>query len=241
MKQKINTRTMTAISMLCAIAFVLTWLTKQLPPIFPASPFLELDGKDIVIIIGGFLYGPIAVALMSVVNPLLEFVTFSSTGVIGLLMNIVSSCAFAFPVVFIYNKKRTITGAAVGLAVGCITVTAVMVLWNYFLVPFYQDIPAEFSEDGKIVRWMTQKEVRQEIKGMLIPVFMPFNFIKSILNAAFTMIIYRPVKAALIKSRLMPKPEAMVRRGKVNVGVLAASLFVIITCVLWILVLQGVI
>ena len=73
---------------------------------------------------------------------------------------------------------------------------------------------------------------------MLIPIFLPFNLIKSGLNAAITMLLYKPVKTVLEKSNLMPPPEVE-SKGKFNWGIVIASGFVILTCVLWVMVLQG--
>ena len=44
---------------------------------------------------------------------------------------------------------------------------------------------------------------RDIIAGMLIPVFLPFNLIKGGLNAAITMLLYKPVITALRRSNLI--------------------------------------
>ena len=76
-------------SMLCAIAYIAV-LVGQIPMIL----FLKYDPKDIMITIGGFIFGPATAFLMAVIVSLIEMCTISVTGVIGCLMNVISTCSF---------------------------------------------------------------------------------------------------------------------------------------------------
>jgi len=219
MWQRERTRKLTTLAVLSALAFLVMAVIK-----IPVILFLSYEPKDVIITIGGFLYGPLASLMMSVIVSLVEMVTVSSTGYIGAIMNIVSSCAFACTAAFIYKYKRTLGGAAVGLISGVIVTTIVMLLWNYLLTPIFMG------------------QLRADVAKMLIPVFMPFNLLKGGLNAAITMILYKPVRIALSKSRLLPVTGAAAAQpSKINIGALIISAFVIITCVLFILSIQGVI
>ena len=226
---KTKTQKLTALAMMSALAFLLTLLFRILPiPAFmPAAPFLDYEPKDVIIVIGGFLFGPLSVVGMSVVVSFLEM-PFSGTGLIGVIMNVLSTCAFACTAAFIYKRWRTLTGAAVGLTVGVIILTAVMVLWNYLLTPLYTTAP------------------REVVVTMLLPVFLPFNLIKGTLNAALTIMLYKSVKTALDKSRLLPSDDAQtdevqVKTVKVNIGALLVSALILITCILVILSWRGII
>jgi len=214
-------RKMCILAMLSALAYVAMFVSRFLPPMLPIIPFLKYDPKDIIITIGGFLYGPLAALMVTTVVALLEMVTVSSTGPIGLVMNIVSGCSFACTAAFIYKWKRSLKGAIIGLVAAWLFTTAVMVMWNYLITPIFMNVP------------------RSQIAGLLIPAFIPFNLIKGGLNAAFTMLLYKPVKAALQASNIMPVLTEPAKTGKINVGVIIASVFVIVTCMLWVLVLQG--
>lgn len=148
--------------------------------------------------------------------------TVSDTGIIGLIMNIISTCSFACTASFIYKSKRTLTRAIIGLIAGWLLTTIVMLLWNYFITPIYMGLP------------------RDEVAKLLVPAFLPFNLLKGGLNAAITMLLYKPIKRALYKSHLMlVAEETAVTTGKMNVGTILVSSFIIITCVLLILVFQG--
>jgi len=189
-------------------------------------PPLKYDPKDIFIIIGGFLYGPLWSAAMSVIVSLIEMVTVSTTGPIGLLMNIVSTCSFVCPAAAVYRRKRTIAGAVTGLVTGVILMVAIMMLWNYLITPLYTGAP------------------REVVAKMLIPTFLPFNLLKGSLNAAVTMLIYKPLSISLRKLNMLPAADAdgaQAKTGAANIGVILVSLFAVITCVLLMLVFKGVI
>ena len=224
MQTNVNTRTrkIAIIGVLSAIAYAVMLFRLAL---IPAAPFLKYDPKDVVIVIGGFLYGPLASLAMSVIVSFAEMVTVSESGIIGCAMNIISSVSFTCMAAFIYKKRRTLGGAALGLGVGVVLCTTVMMLWNYLLVPIY-----------------TPYITREAVMGMLAPVFLPFNLLKGGLNAAVAMLLYKPVRIALDKSRLLPiSAGSGARSAKLNVGVILVSVFIIATCVLIILAMQGVI
>ena len=218
-----KTKKLTTLAMLTSLAFLLTviFYIMPIPPFIPAAPFLNYEPKDVVFVIAGFIFGPLAVVPMAIIVSLLEM-PFSGTQVIGLTMNIMASCAFACPAAFVYQKRRTLAGAVIGLVSGVLCMTAVMLLWNYLLTPIFVGLP------------------REAVTRMLLPIFLPFNLVKGGLNAAVAMILYKPIKEALSKARLMPGDMAARQSKTVSIGILLISLFVIITCVVFILVMQGV-
>ena len=216
---KTNTRKLTVLAVLSAIAFVIMVVGRV--QIMPIPPYLKYDPKDVILTIGGFLYGPLAAFMITAVVSFVEMITVSETGLIGLLMNIVAGCSFACTAAFIYKKKSSIGGAAAGLVTACIFATAVMMMWNYIITPIYTGIP------------------RQAIASLLIPAFLPFNLIKNGLNAAFTFLLYRPVRAALEATGTVSALEQTESRRQNNIGAVAAAFFVILTCVLWVLTWQG--
>jgi len=232
---KINVRTLAVISMLSAAAYVLLYFSKGLPPIVPIPP-LRYDPKDIFILIGGFLYGPLIVIPMSVVVSLIEMVTISVSGPFGLLMNVVSTCAFVLPATLIYRKIRSIKGAVIGLAVGVLTVSAVMMLWNYIIMPIYWVMLA--GSEGLAANPDLLAENRARVASILVTILLPFNMLKACLNATITMLIYKPLMTALRKMRMLRQDD---EKSEISIIVILASLFAVITCVLLTLVFMGVI
>lgn len=214
-KRSENLKKLSILAMLSALAFVVMAVGRV-----PVVLFLKYDPKDVVITIGGFLFGPLAAAAVTAAVALVEMVTVSDNGFIGLVMNIIAGCAFACTASFIYKKKRDLKGAVLGLAAACLFTTAVMLLWNYLITPIYMHVP------------------REQVVGLLLPAFLPFNLLKGGINAALTMLLYKPVKAALQASRLLPPQEGPGAGRKFSPGVIIVSLAVVATCVLLVLVLQ---
>ena len=217
-KIKINTKTLTALAMIAAIAFVLAALVR-VPLVSLGNLTLRYDPKDIVMTIGGFIYGPLAAAGVSVVVSLIQMVTVSSTGPWGAFMNIVGSIAFCCTASFIYRRSRSITSAIIGLTAGAIVSTIAMIGWNYIILPMYMGWP------------------REAVLPMIIPLFLPFNLISNGLNAALTLILYKYVKRALGKAKLLP-PTQETSHATTKLWVTISAIFVILTCVLWVLVLR---
>ena len=185
--RSIDVRTIACTGMLCAVAYVVMYLSKTIFAGMAVAGFLKFDLKDVVIAIGGFLFGPLNVLCTSLIVSLIEMITVSSTGPWGLLMNVISTCTFLCPAAFLYKKNRSVQWAVLGLVIGGVFMTASMMLWNYLVTPIYQGMP------------------RAAIAEMLVPVFLPFNLTKALMNGALTMFLYKPVVVALRKAHLAPE------------------------------------
>lgn len=211
-----KTKKITTLAALCAIAFVMTAVIR-----IPVVLFLKYDPKDIIIVLGGLIWGPLTSCIVSVVVSLIEMITISDTGIWGCIMNILSTCSFACTAAVIYKHKKTLSGAVIGLIAGCLVQTAVMMLWNYLIVPIYMGTP------------------RDAVAKLLLPAFLPFNLLKGGLNAAFTFLLYKPVTTALRKTGIVS--AAAEGNGKKPVGLWLAAGVIVITCILLILSLNGII
>ena len=217
-----KTKKLTLMAMFAALAYVLMVVGRI--PISP-MPFLKFDPKDTILAIGGFVLGPVPGLLITLVVCLIEMITVSDTGIIGFFMNLLASACFVCPAAFFYKRKHTLRGAIIGLIAGVALMTGAMILWNYFLTPIYQGWP------------------REQIASMLVPIFLPFNLIKGCINAALTVLIYKPVSKALKRSGLVagsPSPKAAAAKKRF-VGVYIAAAMVLVSCVFAVLVMKGVI
>ena len=204
-------------AMLCALAYLVMVLIK-----IPVVLFLSYEPKDVIIALGGFIWGPSMALWVSVAVSFVEMVTVSSTGYIGLIMNILSTCSFACTAALIYKKKRTLSGALIGLFVGSILMTALMLGWNYLITPMYMNIP------------------REAVAALLLPAFLPFNLIKAMLNSVFTFLLYGPVINALRNTGFIDKSkEQSSASRKPKYLLIAACALVTVACVLGILLLNG--
>lgn len=213
MKNRNSAKKLVLIAMLAAVAYVIVCLIRV-----PVVLFLNYEPKDVIITIGAFLLGPVCGFVVSLLVSLLEMVTISGTGPIGALMNLLSTCSFACTAAIIYKKRRMFSGAIIGLAVGTVAMTAVMVLWNWLITPLYMGVS------------------REVVQGMLIPYFLPFNLFKATLNCALVLILYKPLVTALRRASLVEAAPDRTGGIKWGIGLLSAGLLAL--CILFLLLAQ---
>ena len=211
-----KTKRITVIGMLSAITYV-TMVVGRIPIIL----FLKYDPSDVIVTLGGFIWGPMTSCIVSVIVATLEMITVSDTGILGCIMNIVQTLSFACTASVIYKKKHTLSGAVIGLASGWLITVIVMLLWNYLVTPLYMGYP------------------REAVVELLLPAFLPFNLLKGGLNASITFLLYKPIVTALRKSGYVATLENEARQK--HTGLLILASFIIVTCVLIILSMNGII
>ena len=199
-------KTIASIAMLSALAFLARLIFK-----IPVS-FLTFDIKDSIIALGGMIFGPVSGVVIALLVSLIEMII-SETGPIGFVMNFVSSAAFAGTAALIYKFKRTFNGAIIGLFSAVGVTTAVMLLMNLLLTPIYQNVPVNV------------------VISMLPTLFLPFNFAKTLLNAAIVMLIYKPVVVALRKAHIIEGRPMDTKFGKESVITIIISALSLITAV----------
>ena len=192
--------------------------------------FLSFELKDAVMTIGAMFFGPLAGLVTVVITCLIEFITISGTGVYGLIMNILASITFVCLGSLIYTKKRSMTGAVVGMAAASAAMIVVMLLANLLITPYY------------IGNGTTAADV-----GAMIPTLLfPFNLTKAIFNSAVVFLLYKPVSQALKASGFMKNGMAElsaearnVRKKKSLLVTILALLVAAAAMAYFFLVLQG--
>lgn len=153
-------------SVLVAISAVLTLVVK-IP--FPTAPFLIYEPGDVPILIGGMLFGPVAALAMTVTISILLGFFVPSGGVFGVIMHIIATSLLTVPAAMIYRGTKT--SAYKGLMAGALAMTVVMPLLNVWLNPIFYGMP------------------REAVVKLLVPAIIPFNFLKSFINAAITAVL----------------------------------------------------
>lgn len=217
-EKSLHLRRLAVMGMITALAYAAVLFIR-----IPVVLFLSYEPKDVLLTIGAFLFGPLAGAITASVVALLELVTISSTGIIGFLMNILSSCLFVCTASAIYHRKKTLKNAVLGLICGALAATVGMLLWNYLITPLYM-----------------ANTTREQIAEMLIPVFLPFNLLKTSLNATLTLLLYKHISTALQAAHLLPKTSTAVGVKK-RLPVTAVALLVLATLILLLLAYKGII
>ena len=85
-QKKIDTRELVVLALMAALAYAAVAVFR-----IPVVLFLKYEPKDCLLAIAGMLYGPLPALLVATVVSLVEMVTISTTGIIGFVMNVLSS------------------------------------------------------------------------------------------------------------------------------------------------------
>ena len=211
--KKLDVKQLVLLAVFTALAYTAVCLIR-----IPAVAFLSYEPKDVIIVISGLIFGPLSSLIIALVTSFLEMITISDTGPVGAVMNLLSSSCYACTAAMVYKYRRTLSGAVIGLAIGSVAMVLVMLLWNWLITPLYMGVS------------------RDAVVGMLVPMFLPFNAVKALLNSALVLCLYKPLITALRKARLIATPA---KEGGFKIGLYILSIGVLATGVLMLLVLQG--
>ena len=171
---KINTKKMVILALLSAISIVLVELVPRIP--WPGAAFLEYDPADITIILATLIYGPLSGFIVTVVVSVIQGLTVSGgSGVIGILMHIFATGTYVIITGNVRVNKNTF-GVIFSVLLGAIAMTVSMIIWNMIFTPLFMNQPFEV------------------VKGMIIPIILPFNIVKATVNGALAIIIYLMLK-----------------------------------------------
>lgn len=213
-----TTKKITTLGMLCALAVIVNLLIHF--PLIPSVEFLSYDAKDVIIVIGGFIYGPGSAFIMSVITSLLE-IMYRGGNLLDVLMNVISTCTFACVAAWIYKRDHTREGAFIGLGAGIVCCVLSMLLWNYIVTPIYFGMP------------------REAVVSILIPRILPFNLLKCGLNTGLTLFLYKPIVGVFRRTSLVEHSSGgdhAITKGTVLIG-----LFICASVICFILGFQGII
>lgn len=193
-----------AISAFIAIAYI----SSLILPI--KVQFLTLDIKDAFITIGALYFGPLSGIMISAIVSLLELFFGSDTGIYGCIMNFIGSAAFSAVASFIYIRKKSLKNALFALVLAIISMTVFMIAANLIITPLFM---------------ASKGMTTQTIEKMIVPLLLPFNLVKGVLNAALVMLLYKPISVALKMTRLS---EEKSEGTKLNKNTIFVSIFAII-------------
>lgn len=209
-------RTMVTVAVFCAVSYICQFMFRI------HVGFLTFDAKDAVMTVGAMLFGAPWGVLMALLVALLEMITLSDTGWIGFFMNFLSSAAFAGLAALIYRRRRSMTGAILGLSTGVVAMTVLMILWNLLLTPLYM------------------KTDIQTVIAMIPTLLLPFNLTKALLNAGLVLIFYKPISTALKRAKLVRGEVGTLHFSRGSLFMLLLGLVLIAICiVVFVLVMHG--
>ncbi|MGI6688991.1 MAG: ECF transporter S component [Christensenellales bacterium] len=179
MNRKTNTAKLTYAALLTALAIILSYFP-EIPLAFFA-PWLKLDFSFTPLLLLGFAIGPGMAAIAIVVTNVVHIIG-GTTGGVGELANILIGLAFVMPPILIYRRKHTWRGAVTGMAAGIALMMITGIVTNRYLL-----LPTYFGAD--FVQKMADSGL--SVSGYLWGAILPFNFIKGLLNAFLTRLLYK--------------------------------------------------
>lgn len=175
---KIGVRKMCTMAILAALSLVFMLVIRF--PIIPAAPWLEYEPADVPILIGGFVYGPVAGIIITLVAALIQAFTVSaSAGWVGFIMHVIATGTLVAVASTYYKFHKTHKGAAIALILGCLSMTAVMIPTNLVISTNFWGMPFEV------------------VKASIVPVLIPFNLIKSGVNSIIVFVIYKALRKVI--------------------------------------------
>lgn len=180
-----NTRQLVTMALMCAIASLFSFV--QIP-LIPGVSFLTYDPSLMPAMVCGFAFGPGAGIAVGSIAAVIHGLILGEW--VGSLMNIFATAFFVLPAALLYRRMHTLKGAVAGLVISVITATAGAILVNLTIgVWFY------YGSADVII-------------PLILPAFLPFNLVKTILNALLTLVVYKAVSNLITpkKDRVKGRP-----------------------------------
>ena len=163
-------KTLAKTGIFTALSFALTFFEL---PIFPAATFLKLDLSNVFVLIGGFSLGTVHGVIILVVKEALCLL--KSSTIVGQLANVLIGLCYVLIPFLLYDNKRSLKRAVIGLVIGSILMSFISLLINrYINFPLYGAPDSAF-----LALW-----------GYVLA----FNLIKSTVLTVLTLLLYKRVK-----------------------------------------------
>ena len=163
-----NSRRVAVSALFCALAIVASFIEI---PLFPPAPYLKYDPSGIVGLVAGLAFGPAVGSCVAA----LPWVIHLFVEQFGAVMGMACSLAAVLPASLVYRRRHTRAGAAAGLALGSVVAIVVAVAGNIVITPLYSGVPVD------------------AVVALIVPVLLPFNLIKVVLNDVVCWLAYKPV------------------------------------------------
>ena len=194
-RQKTNVRRMAQMGMLAAISVVLMLFEIPLPF---APAFYEIDFSEVPVLVGSFAMGPLAGAGIEFLKILLNFaVNGTDTAGVGEFANFLIGCALVVPAALVYRKRRTKSGAVIGMIVGTAFMTFVGCFLNAcVLLPAYAKAFG-MPMDALVGMGAAVNHYITDLTTFAVFAVAPFNLLKGFLVSLIVLLIYKKIRPVL--------------------------------------------
>ncbi len=192
---RVKVRHMAQMGMLAAISVVLMLFEIPLPF---APAFYEIDFSEVPVLVGSFAMGPLAGAGIEFLKILLNFaVNGTDTAGVGEFANFLIGCALVVPAALVYRKRRTKSGAVIGMIVGTAFMTFVGCFLNAcVLLPAYAKAFG-MPMDALVEMGAAVNHYITDLTTFAVFAVAPFNLLKGFLVSLIVLLIYKKIRPVL--------------------------------------------
>lgn len=165
-----STKQLVTMALMCAIGVILSFIEF---PLLPGVSWLKFDASNMPAMVVGFGFGPGAGVAVGIVIAIIHGLLLADFT--GALMNILTVTCFVLPAALLYRWKRTYSIAIFGLVLSIIAAMIGGIVGNLIVTPMYLGVPFD------------------AVVALIIPVLVPFNLVKGLINSVLTLIIYKSI------------------------------------------------
>ena len=169
----------TTMGILIAISIILVVSPLKFP--FPTAPFLVYEPGDVPIMVGGFIFGPVAGIVLTVITSVVQSLTVAKDGIFGCIMHILATSALVGVSSLIYTRKKTFKRAIIGSVIGSLSMAAVMLVLNLALDPIFYGMTLD------------------AVMKLVFPAILPFNLMKAGVNSIIFLLIFKSTGKILLR------------------------------------------
>lgn len=176
-KSKRSIRIMAFDAIMAALG-VLLMLFLRFPLLPTAAPWLIYDLGDLAAILAGLIAGPIHAIIVLLIICIVQMATPNASGFWGFVMHFVASGIMVIVPALIWQRKQNRSSLIFGLVGGALALIIIMIPLNIIITPIFTGASVE------------------AVLKMIMPIIVPFNLIKGLLNTVFSYLIF----AALLRA-----------------------------------------
>ena len=167
---KWGTRQLVTMALLCAIGVLLSFIEF---PLIPGATWLKYDASAMPAMVCGFAFGAGGGLAVGIAGAIIHGILMADFS--GAVMNILVVIGFVVPASLVYQHGRTLPRAIIGLIASVVCAVIMAIVGNLVITPAYLGVPMD------------------AVIAMILPILVPFNLAKGIINAVLTLAVYKSI------------------------------------------------
>ena len=167
---KWGTRQLVTMALLCAIGVLLSFIEF---PLIPGVTWLKYDASAMPAMVCGFAFGAGGGLAVGIAGAIIHGILMADFS--GAVMNILVVIGFVVPASLVYQHGRTLPRAIFGLIASVVCAVIMAIVGNFVITPAYLGVPMD------------------AVIAMILPILVPFNLAKGIINAVLTLAVYKSI------------------------------------------------